>query len=244
MSNLTFEEKGHNYFLDGKPLTGVTTILGVALSKPQLIQWAANMAVEFIQEETRKIIRRGDNWMDELGDNWERILKEAKTAHRSTKEKAGNFGSNVHKAIENWIKNPDYKSELNEAEAKAFNNFVEWAKENKVKFLESEKRLYSEKNWYAGTMDLVVEIDGKQWVGDIKTSSNIYPEHFAQCAGYHLALNEMGEYQDISGYIIVNVKKNGTVDEKRVISTEVCKEFFLACLTIYRSLEKIKSLIN
>jgi hypothetical protein len=238
---LTFEEKGHNYFLDGKPLTGVTTILGVALSKPQLIQWAANMACEYVQNKFS--VETGHTRIISNADV-EEVLKEARYAHRSTKEKAGNFGSNVHKAIENWIKNPDYKSELNEAEAKAFNNFVGWAKENKVKFLESEKRLYSETNWYAGTMDLVVEIDGKKWIGDIKTSSNIYPEHFAQCAGYHLALNEMGEYQDISGYIIVNVKKNGTVDEKRVISTEVCKEFFLACLTIYRSLEKIKSLIN
>ena len=38
-----FSEEGHLHILDGKALTGVTTILGV-IAKPALIQWSADEA--------------------------------------------------------------------------------------------------------------------------------------------------------------------------------------------------------
>ena len=38
-----YKDSNHSYTLDGKRLTGVTTILGV-IAKPALIGWAARMA--------------------------------------------------------------------------------------------------------------------------------------------------------------------------------------------------------
>ena len=40
-----FDEKEHAYFLNGKPMLGCTSVLGV-IAKPALIQWAANEAVK------------------------------------------------------------------------------------------------------------------------------------------------------------------------------------------------------
>ena len=51
--NFTFDEARHLYKLDGKPLTGVTTILGV-LAKP-LTQWAANCAVDHLKKVGKKL---------------------------------------------------------------------------------------------------------------------------------------------------------------------------------------------
>ena len=48
-------------------------------------------------------------------------------------------------------------------------NFLNWVRENKITFVESEKRLYSRKNWYAGTCDLLLEKDGRKFIADIKT---------------------------------------------------------------------------
>ena len=47
--NFTFDEKTHRYYIGDKQRTGTTTVLGI-LAKPALIQWAANMAVDYIKE--------------------------------------------------------------------------------------------------------------------------------------------------------------------------------------------------
>ena len=91
---LEFNAKQHAYKLDGKPLTGVTTILSV-IAKPALINWSANMAVSYIKANLSKGIKTGD---------WDKIFAEAKIAHTKKKEKAGDVGTMAHEWIENYIK--------------------------------------------------------------------------------------------------------------------------------------------
>jgi hypothetical protein len=162
------------------------------------------------------------------------------------KEKAGGYGSKTHKEIEMIIKEAIANSggiikEHETGEEKSIYNFVEWALKNNVKFLDSEKHVYSEKLFLGGIVDFICEIDGKVWIGDIKTSgSGIYPEHFAQMAGYQIMIDEMGLYKDIEGYLVVNLKESGEMLEKRSISNKDNKIFFLAALEIYRQQERIK----
>src|SRR3990167_1580215 len=87
-----FDEKKHLYTLDGKPLTGVTSVLNV-IAKPALIQWSANMACDYIR----------DNYS--VGCAMESLLQEARTAHRKKKEGAADIGTRVHKYLEEWIAN-------------------------------------------------------------------------------------------------------------------------------------------
>ncbi len=238
--NFKFDEKAHLYFLDDKPLTGITTILQVIGGNKTgaLIQWAANEAVKYIQDK----ILTGEPILDNLSE-W---LIEAKTAHRRKKEEAGQKGTDVHAEIEILIKEalltPTGLVGAYRGDNEQVKHFIKWATDNKVKFLESEKRLYSKKYWIAGTCDFICKIDGKVWLGDIKTGNAIYPEHFAQCAGYQLMIEENKLYE-IAGHIIVNLRKDGTFEEKRSISLEDYKKFFLACLDIYRVQEKIKNQI-
>jgi hypothetical protein len=213
-----FDEGSHTYYLDGKPLTGVTTVLQ-CIAKPALIQWAANMCADYIKE----------NYSGELTDE---LLKEARTAHRKKKEDAGQKGTDVHSLVENWIKTGVSPEEPN----KQFQNFVNWAQENKVKFLTSEQRVYSKKHWYAGTLDFICEIDGKKYIGDLKTSSGIYGrEYFFQCAGYRQALEEMGE-TDFHGSIIVRCGKKGDFETKESFDYETDRDGFNAALRLYRIL--------
>lgn len=233
--NFTFDEAKHLYTLDGKPLTGVTTILGV-VAKPALIQWAANEAVKSVKNNVSRFAPSSSMFlMDEL----DAVLEEAKYAHRKKKESAGDFGTNVHLAIENHIKGIE-QPQLTEQENVAFQNFLTWAKNENVTFKESELRLYSRKHWYAGTCDLVMEIGGKTWIGDIKTSSGIYPEYFWQTSAYQLAIQELGLYPEVEGHVIVNVKKDGNVQVERSYGYERNVKAFLACLDIYRIKETLK----
>lgn len=238
MERLKFEPKLHVYTLDDKPITGVTTILKV-IAKPALINWAANMAVDYIQNEIKGKTAIELDLFDNNRKSWDDIFNEARKAHYQTRDKAGNIGTIVHKHCENWI-NGDPVITAIPQELKMVDNFVGWAKENKVKFLQSERQVYSEKYWFCGTYDFLCEIDGKIWLGDIKTSSGIYPDMFFQTAGYQICEEEMGQTK-IDGHIILNLKKDGKFNEKRSISNKQNKEAFLSALTLYRALESIKS---
>ena len=235
-----FDEKRHLHELlvDGewKALTGCTTVLSV-LNKPALIQWSANMAIEYILGVAH-LMSKGEtedtNSYQVLGSQ----LKEAKTAHRKKKEKAGDWGTDIHSQIEKliieaiehedgFIPNPEVSDNA------SINHFTKWAVDNKVRFLESEKCMYSRKLFIGGICDILCEIDGKLWMADIKTGSGICYEAFWQMAGYTLMMEEMG-YPNIVGTIVLNLKKDGTFEEKRSASLEDAKKGFLACLEIYR----------
>lgn len=242
MSRYEFNKTRHLHTLDGKPLTGCTTVLSV-VAKPALISWAANKAVDYILNNV--VVRGPETTIVKTV-----ALEEARKAHIRLKEKAGTWGTELHAWIEKYVMARILGSnetiiDPEEDGAMSFSklHFTTWVNSNKVKFLESEKNIYSEKMWIGGICDIVCEIDGKIWIADVKTGSGIYPEHFWQMAGYDLCLTEMGLYDTIEGYIVLNLKKDGTFEEKRSISKEENKEAFKACLTIYRIQEKLKNQI-
>lgn len=246
-----FDKSKHLYELDGKRMTGCTTILGV-LAKPALIPWAAKMVVEHIQKNAKKEFLPVPEGEQEQDYNYivsEQLLSEAKVAHAKRKTTAGDYGTKTHEIISeiiaDVIENSEGRILSGKNPNKSVQNFLDWAIENKVKFLETEKIIYSEKWFVAGTVDFVAEIDGQVWIGDFKTTgSGIYPEHFFQCAGYHLMLEDMGLYPNITGYLILNLKENGEFLEKRSISNESNRKIFTNCVEIYRQQEKLKSNIN
>lgn len=246
-SGFEFVDNGHAYYLDGVKMTGVTTVLAV-IAKPQLIQWATNMAAEYVQ---KKIIDCSPGLILESLPAW---LVEAKTAHRKTKESAGDWGSIVHKAIEVWIATKEIPElvtvkkegfKVEEAHKVAINHFIKWATDNNVKFLASEEKVFSRELFVGGTIDFIGEIDGEVWIGDIKTSSAIYPEHFFQVAAYQKLMEDMAETDEgmmvnVKGHVVLNCRKDGSFEEKRSISNEDARAAFLAALTIKRITDKLQ----
>jgi len=245
MSNrLKFNQKNHHYTLDNKPITGVTTILQV-ISKPALINWSANMAVDYILNEINNLKPDDLNFSDFLIWINDQVGKEARKAHLKKRDKAGDIGIIAHSLIEDWIKNGKRTIEVSDRikdkeDAQKITvmvlNFINWAKENKVQFLASERQVYSDKFWYCGTYDFLAKIDGKTYLGDIKTSSGIYPEMWAQCAGYQICEQEMNPKQKIDGHLIVNLKKDGKIQTKTSYDYAGYRKMFLGALAIYRQL--------
>lgn len=220
-----FEEGRHIHTLDGKPLMGVTTVLSV-ISKPALIQWSANMACDYIKDKW------GTNGLTK--EQLLEVIEEARLAHRKKKEKAGDWGTAVHLAIEEWIKFKKEEPELDEMGLKVFNQFRAWAEENSVKFLESEKHVWSKALWIGGICDLVIEMNGKKYLADIKTSSGIYQEAFYQMGAYALCLEDMGQGENIEGYLVINLKKDGKMDTKLDDDTVINKDAFRFALGLYK----------
>lgn len=236
MSRLTFNEARHLYTLDGKPITGVTTILGV-IAKPALINWAANMAVDYIQNSYPYALNNKGKINEEVFENQ---LKEARKAHTQRKGEAANIGTLVHKWIEKWIANHDMPLPEDEAQKKMCQNFIDWTKEKQVEFLASEQQVYSESFWFCGTFDFLAKINGRTYLGDIKTSSGIYDEMFAQCSGYQICYNEMYPDVKIDGHVIVNLKKDGKMQTKYSFDYAGFRKMFLGALAIYRQQNEAK----
>src|SRR3990167_4278374 len=159
--------ENHYYFADAegkKRYTGITTVLAT-LAKPQLIPWAARMAVEYISDlehrHTNSLKEYQDIWggdcphgqMPELtifrSKDFTKGLEEAKNAHRKKKEAAGEHGTDAHALVERWVKEcitarkgapvNDYTFDSDDPILK----FKEWSLENVDYFLFAERPVHS-----------------------------------------------------------------------------------------------------
>lgn len=231
-----FDEKKHVHTFDGKNLYGVTTVLKVIGKGDVLVQWSANQAVEFLQRECEWDVDEG---IFKVGINH---LEEAKKAWTKVRDKAGDYGTNVHTAIESWIKKEPIP-ELNDEERKAFENFTTWAIEERIEFLECEKHVFSKDMWVGGILDLIYKKDGKIYLGDIKTSKGIYPEYFFQMGAYDECLQSMGLYPEIEGYTIINLKKTGEINVESNYGRDQNRTAFKCALELFKILESTKKTI-
>lgn len=191
------------------PVPSVTHVLS-CLGKPALINWAAS--------EERKLIigAAADLYQDAHGTPLmlravytDTLLKRVTKvkAHQRALAKAGEIGSQVH-AMAEWFLRKEL-GQVVEAEPPlspearvAFNHFLAWVSQAKMKPLFLESSVWSRKYRYAGTLDVYGTINGKLAVIDFKTSSALYPEYHLQVAAYIQALREMQQGKPVTGYLV------------------------------------------
>lgn len=212
-------------------MTGTTTVLGI-IAKPNLIPWAARVAVEFIQAA----VQNGIPLTDE-------IFADAKVAHTKKKEEAGVAGTDTHALVEEWVKTCVAQKALvvstEDAKSPIF-PFIQWAVANSITFLASEKRVYSKEWFVAGTYDMKFEMNGLTYIADVKTQKAIYDRTpFAQMAAYQYMEGEMGEPK-VDGRIIIHMPRERVFNpDSDVYLSEHYEDdlkLFQAALEIYRNL--------
>lgn len=169
-----FYPNSHRYVVNGKPTSGsVTSIIGMYDKSGALLPWAVELSVNYLR----------DIFLEKKAFTEEDFLN-AEEQHSVKKTEAATIGSAVHDWIEKYIKgeNPEIP-ETKEAQI-GVNSFLEWVSENKVKFLSSERAIYSRKHDYIGKMDIEAKVNGKLCLIDIKTSNGIYNTYNMQTAAY------------------------------------------------------------
>lgn len=235
--DIVFESFRHQYTCEGRVIPGCTTALGI-LSKPALLYWAANMASDYWRDNIKPGQSLDEIQIDQL---WQR----AKKAHTQKKTDSASLGSFVHKWVEEYIKGTNPELPINPEMRGSVQKFLDWVKEHKVEFLLSEQLVFSKEYEYAGTTDFICKIDGKLWLGDLKTSNGIYDEYVAQCASYLNARVEEFPGEAYSGIIIVRVGKDDAELEtltKETGDLDPYFRLFLNCLATYRSLKEIEEI--
>lgn len=245
----TFDEKKHKHFINGREVTGTTTIVGI-IDKPALIPWALKISMERLKKTLR------DKELQD--DNLDEAIDDAKQEPNRKKHEAGRFGTVVHALCEHYNKTgillPVDSEELPKSvlecaqtftekelkkATKLLTQYIAWLEKNNAKILYVEQNVFSETYFLGGIFDMIIEVDGKTYIADFKTSSGVYPSHFIQMGGYELQLEEMAERGyipelDIDGYIVLHVPRKGSLKEHRIADTSIYKRAFRACIYIYR----------
>lgn len=169
--------KNHSYELDGRPVTGVTTILNKGVPKPALINWAANTVAGYAI----------DHW-DELAEMTPSArFTEIKKAHITQRDAAAVRGTEVHGLAEKLgrgeeIEVPEYLAGHVEA-------CVRFLDDWQVQPILQEVAVFSRKHQYAGTLDMIAKLaNGQTALIDYKTNkSGPFGEVALQLAAYRYA---------------------------------------------------------
>jgi len=186
-----------SYTYKDEQYPSVSTILGQLDKSGALIPWSLNCyeskMLELIQDE---LYDNEDGYI--IYENvLEDIIKQAKKEYKNVSGEALDIGTQVHDAIEQYIKTgKDLTGELKPEVENGFIAFLEWEKEHVDKWLESEIKTVNTKYGYGGTYDAIFQHkNGKIIMLDFKTSKAIYPENWLQLSAYKKARETLsGEY--------------------------------------------------
>lgn len=189
----------HQYWVNGTRPKSVTGIIGIKDKSVALIPWALEEGAKHLLECLEKGIKI----------NEEQIIRSV-FASDQAKEKAATLGTVIHDWIERYIrfklKQPGYKTmpEMpeNKAEIVGVNSFLEWESQHKVKFVWTEKILYSMKYGYIGKADFAAYIDGELSLCDNKTSNGLYNSVGMQTAAYMMADQEESKAKYVGRWAI------------------------------------------
>lgn len=222
---LEFDEENHLYRFDGNPVSGVTSILK-CIDKPALMPWAIGVTRDYWLQE-----------VDKGRTDFKAIHKESWSANKKISKGAADIGKNVHLYAEHFFKGLPLPELLTDEAKRGVEAFHKWMVAHKVVVKASERLVYSKEHNFAGTCDFVAEIDGVLSVGDIKTSSGIYPEMRMQTAAYQHALQEEKNMKFDVRWIVRFDKKSGEFEAKPFYDFEFDFSGFEAALKLHRVLQ-------
>ena len=180
---------GYKHPLTGDVVPGVTTVLK-KLDKPAIAQWAVdNTAAYAIANVDALLNRTEEQGYGFLRWYWKRDplagdLDDIRNWSNGVLNDAAELGTMVH----DWIAAdhgacpypdvtdaPSYFWEM-------INEWDKWKQEHEVVPILSEQTFWSHQYGYAGTADALWSVDGIPMLIDVKTSRNVWDEHYMQLA--------------------------------------------------------------
>lgn len=235
---LCFEEARHRFTVNNKPVLSVTAATSVVDKSRPLIYWATGLSRDFLMENLKKLIA------DTKGDKIAALIEEAVKQHQIKKEKAANAGTQIHAWVSQFIKAKTEKDwpviPKDPQIYNGINAFLKWVDEYKVKFLSSEKFIYSKKYKYAGIMDADGIIARRTCPIDFKAANGMYSENRFQLAGYQGAVEEeSGKLYSGNKWLVRFGKDDGEFEAHEYAEHDRDYKAFLAALTLRRRLKEL-----
>lgn len=181
MNGLVFNERAHRYRMDGKHVTGVTTILGGGIPKPALIRWAPRMVAEWVANPENR------SELDSLliGSTADAIKFLAGIPNQ-LRDDAAERGTEVHDLAEQL----NLTGEVNAPDdlLGSINGYLDFMDTWQITPVLAENIAGNREHWYSGKFDLIATspylAGGRPVMIDLKTSKGVYWETALQCAAY------------------------------------------------------------
>ena len=253
--DLSFDKALHAYRVHGKPVPSATKVLGI-INKPALIPWSLKMGSEWLEKH---MFYDEDSPPDQGMFNYtsrltlESILKGVKSAYRGTSGNALEIGNDTHRwielALEQFLSEDGKFGDDNlpeKPEGEESNNsisaFEAWVGDNDIDFLQSEEKIYSRADHYAGTLDCAAIVNGSLCIIDWKTSKGIYPEYHLQNAAYAQAWEDIHGKQVDQTLVLRLDKFTGRYQQGFQSRVEWVRNYetFVHALGLYNGLKGLK----
>jgi len=223
---IEFNEEKHVYIHNNEYVVGMSTLLG-KLASPMLENWKISNMVNAIKKE----MERQEIPLDKI----ESIVLNAKTNAKKQGDNILNIGSMVHKFCEMWLKGEKFTDPSDPVVKGCFDKFKRFWTKHKLKVVESEKILYSERG-FCGTLDLVAEDPEKNlWLIDIKTSKGLFLNMVHQLHGYSLAYTEQTGKKINKMYIVRLPKDGADFEARHILYKKEHLKAFLGLLSCHKS---------
>lgn len=170
------------YFLkDGTKAPGTTTIIGRFKDSGGLLRWA---------------FKQGKEGKAKLYDESEKAADIGTCAHGMVELSiCGKSASEIDDYVKATLADPEMQLKA----YSAFGAYESWAKNFKVKIIEQELQLVSERHRYGGTLDAMGLIDNQLVLLDWKTSNSVYSDYLIQLAAYRNLWEENFPDKPITG---------------------------------------------
>ncbi len=253
-----------------EPQFGVTGVLKIIDKSEAISRWAVKTALA----RTRKLLLDGGFVGEDAKKLYEyqldQILESARKADKEALEDAGNVGHDAHGWVESLIRSTlandverrlelFAKLPLDERAANACIAAVLWMVAHNVRWLNTERKVYSLKYGYAGTCDGMAIIDScgdplccphafkdRKSLVDWKTSNALYITYLMQTACYQHAHQEETGEQIEDRWVIRLGKDDAEFDPWHVDETDFEDDFhgFLSALELYKIVHKIDDRVS
>lgn len=185
--SLEFKESTHRYKLDGKPVTGVTTILNGGIPKPALVWWAGGVVAEFVSDPDN-----AGKVAELLAGDREDSIKFLQLLPNKERDAAAERGTEVHDLAEKLATTGEVDAP--EELVGFIEGYLDFLDRWQITPVLVEVVLGNREHWYSGKVDLLAtspllmsQADiaaGKLIQIDLKTSKGVYAETALQTAAY------------------------------------------------------------
>lgn len=164
---------------------------------------------------------------------------------------AADYGTKAHKGIEYYLKNKTIPLDTPQIILDGFKLW--WDKiniNNTISILGQEHKLVCE--WYGGTYDLLMSVNGIPWLVDFKTSNHVTYKYFIQLAAYNRILRDI-ENIILGGVVILQLDKNKPKYTEYVLDLSnegqrnyfsICERTFMGLLYSYYHIHYLEENLN
>lgn len=273
---LTFvleEWKYYRHMPDGSfdPQDGVTGVVKICTPSKALMVWAVKLALAKTKQLLTEYGCVGDHAVVLYESVLDDILAKAKKADDEALTMAGDIGTEAHDWLEKVIKTLIYDNEsrrhellatlpLDDRAANASIAGIEWMVRHNIRWICTERKCFSRKHGYAGTMDGLAWVDScddpsccpvpfknRKSVIDWKTSNALRVSYLFQAAAYRAA------YQEETGEVVEDTwilrldKETADFDPWHAEGDALFQEHFegfLNCLRTCRSIDKAEGWVS